>query len=85
MSLLFPRARAVQWNVFEGQKVGRLKYIFRASKAQDEMKKKTSAEEKTNSKLERKLFLETKLDPHFQFFSRLSSRNTLGFLAERWL
>lgn len=85
MSLLFPRARAVQWNVFEGEKVGRLKYIFRASKAQDEMKKKTSAEEKTNSKLERKLFLETKLDPHFQFFSRLSSRNTLGFLAERWL
>lgn len=40
MSLLFPRARAVQWNVFEGQKVGRLKYRFRASKAQDEMKKK---------------------------------------------
>ena len=57
MSLLFPRARAVQWNVFEGEKVGRLKFIFRASKAQDEMKKKTSAEEKTSSKLGSKIIL----------------------------
>ena len=57
MSLLFPRARAVQWNVFEGQKVGRLKYRFRASKAQYEMKKKTSAEEKTSSKLGSKIIL----------------------------
>ena len=84
MSLLFPRARAVQWNVFEGQKVGRLKYRFRASKAQDEMKKKVRKKKQTPN-LEVKLFLETKLDPHLQFFSRLSSRNTLGFLAERWL
>ena len=85
MSLLFPRARAVQWNVFEGQKVGRLKYRFRASKAQDEMKKKQVRKKKQAPNLEVKLFLETKLDNHFQFFSRLSSRNTLGFLAERWL
>lgn len=47
----------MQWNVFEGQKVGRLKYRFRASKAQDEMKKKTSAEEKTSSKLGSKIIL----------------------------
>ena len=81
MSLLFPRARAVQWNVFEGEKVGRLKYIFRASKAQDEMKKKKQVRKKKQTPN----LKETKLDPYFQFFSRLSSRNTLGFLAERWL
>lgn len=81
MSLLFPRARAVQWNVFEGEKVGRLKYIFRASKAQDEMKKKKQVRKKKQTPS----LKETKLDPYFQFFSRLSSRNTLGFLAERWL
>ena len=75
----------MQWNVFERQKVGRLKYRFRASKAQDEMKKKQVRKKKQTSQRERTLFLEMKLDPHFQFFSRLSSRNTLGILAERWL
>ena len=45
----------MQWNVFEGQKVGRLKYRFRASKAQDEMKKKQVRKKKETPNLKENL------------------------------
>ena len=61
----------MQWNVFEGQKVGRLKYRFRASKAQDEMKKKQVRKKKETPNLKENYSWKRNLTLIFNFFHGL--------------
>lgn len=61
----------MQWNVFEGQKVGRLKYRFRASKAQDEMEKKQVRKKKETPNLKENYSWKRNLTLIFNFFHGL--------------